>query len=102
MYALTEEATKDIQGILESSIEEFGIERTERYYISLKECLDLLTLNPDMGNNAEDILPNYLRFPHEGHIIFYKISSASILIVRILHKRMDAKKHMGISNHGRS
>jgi len=41
MYALTEEATGDIKNILERSITDFGLQQTELYYNSLKNCLEL-------------------------------------------------------------
>jgi len=93
-YQLTDEAAKDIEGILDHSVKNFGAVQTEYYFEALKECIELLADNPNIGYSAEDILPDYLRFPHESHIIFYKILSSSILVVRILHERMDPKKHI--------
>lgn len=93
-YQLTVEAARDIEGILDRSIKSFGSAQTEHYFEALKECIELLSDNPNIGHSAEDILPDYLRFPHESHVIFYKILSSSILVVRILHERMDPKKHI--------
>jgi len=46
-----------------------------------------------MGSAADDIRPGYRRFPHESHVIFYMVDAEDILIVRILHKRMDALRN---------
>jgi len=93
-YQLTNEAAIDIEEILDQSINNFGTAQTEIFFEALKKCIKLLADQPNIGHSAEDILPDYLRFPHESHVIFYKILSSSILVVRILHKRMDPKKHI--------
>ncbi|RKZ58454.1 MAG: type II toxin-antitoxin system RelE/ParE family toxin [Gammaproteobacteria bacterium] len=93
-YQLTEDADRDVKEILAYSVKSFGVAQTENYFEALKKCIELLADNPNMGNSAEDILPEYLRFPHESHIIFYKNLSSSILVVRILHERMDPKLHL--------
>ena len=58
MYALTEEATGDIKNILERSITDFGLQQTELYYNSLKNCLELPGINPAMGSVAATSCPD--------------------------------------------
>ena len=92
-YQLTEEAAKDVEEILAHSVKSFGILRTEQYFDALKECIELLADNPEIGHCADVRLQEYLRFPYESHVIYYKVLSTSILVVRILHERMDPKLH---------
>ncbi len=89
IYQLTDEAARDIEGILDHSLKNFGETQAKRYFEALKECIELLADNPNIGHSAEDILPDYLRFPHESHVIFYKMLPPSVL-----HERMDPKKHI--------
>ena len=93
-YQLTDEAARDVEEILAYSVINFGTDQAQHYFEALKECIELLADNPRMGHSAEDILPDYLRFPFESHLIFYKIFSSSILVVRILHERMDPERHI--------
>ncbi len=93
-YQLTEEADRDVEKILAYSVDNFGINQAEHYFNALKNCIQLLADNPNIGHNADDILPEYLRFPYESHVIFYKKFASSILVVRILHERMDSKLHI--------
>jgi toxin ParE1/3/4 len=95
MYELTEEAVEDIEGILEFSIADFGLQQTEEYYRSLGKCLEMLDDNPEMGNPAIDLLPGYRRFSHISHVIFYKARNQGILVVRVLHKSQDINKQFG-------
>jgi len=94
MYELSEAAARDLEQILERSVADFGLAQTEVYFQSLKACLELLSDNPDMGDSVEDIRPGYRRFLHKSHVVFYRASKQGILIIRILHKRMDANKHL--------
>ncbi len=94
MVEFSEAAAKDIEIIFERSVIDFGLNQTELYYSSLKNCFDLLDKNPQMGSEATDIKSGYHRFLHQSHVIFYQISDEGIFIVRILHKRMDIAKHL--------
>ena len=60
------------QNIFDRSVIDFGLLQTELYYNSLKNCLELLDDNPDMGSVADDIQPGYRRFSHQSHVIFYR------------------------------
>ena len=64
------------------------------YTHSLKNCLELLGENPNMGSRADDIRPGYRRFTHESHVVFYRDTGRGVLIVRVLHKRMDINQHI--------
>jgi toxin ParE1/3/4 len=94
MYRLSKAAAQDIEDILRQSLAEFGLAQTEDYLQSLTQCLGLLGENPKMGNAVEDIRPGYRRFIHGSHLVFYKFNNPGILIVRILHKHMDATRHI--------
>ena len=93
-YKLSGAAARDIDEILEQSLVEFGVCQTETYYTLLMHRLELLGGNPEIGSVAEDIRPGYRRFPHESHVIFYTIRTEDVLVVRILHQRMDAIRNI--------
>ena len=94
MYKLSEAAAGDIENILTRSTLDFGVVRTETYYQSLTHCLELLGSHPEMGSRVDEIRLNYRCFLHESHVIFYKQREQDILIVRILHKRMDTNRSL--------
>lgn len=79
---------------MQQSILDFGQLQTEAYYHDLTHCLALLADNQEMGNSAEHIRSGYQRFHHESHVIFYTRQNDHILIIRILHKRMDVSRNM--------
>lgn len=50
MYKLSEAAVENIENILTRSMLGFGLARTETYYKSLTQCLELLGDNLEMGS----------------------------------------------------
>jgi len=93
MYSLSNKATADVDSILDYSIINFGANVMIDYHKSLEKCFEMLDENPNLGTKVEHIRPDYLCFEHRSHLIFYKKKSQDILIIRILHKSMDAPKH---------
>lgn len=94
MYKLSEAAAGDIEEMLTRSMRDFGLARTETYFQSLTRCLELLEDNPEMGSSVDEIRPGYRYFLHESHAIFYTPREQDVLIVRILHKRMDPDRNL--------
>lgn len=93
-YELSEADVEDIDAVLERSVVDFGPLQTGRYFTSLKRCLELLGANPMMGNSADDVRPGYRRFTHRSHVIFYRETDDRVLVVRVLHRSMDAESHI--------
>ena len=93
MIELSEAAARDIEDILDQSLLDFGPLQAEKYYESLKHCLELLGDHPGMGTTAENVRAGYRRFPHESHVVFCRASKGGILVVRVLHARTDVRRH---------
>lgn len=51
--------------------------------------LGLLVKNPQPGHSATDLAPNLKRFEYQSHVVFYVPKASHILVVHILHQRMD-------------
>ena len=94
MTELSEAAARDIEDILGQSLLDSGPLQAEKYYESLKHCLELLGEHPGMGTIAENVRAGYRRFPHESHVVFSRVSQRGILVVRVLHKRTDVSQHI--------
>jgi toxin ParE1/3/4 len=93
-YALTVEADEDIQGIAEYSLQQWGLARAETYILGLHEAFRRLADFPDMGRDASHIRAGYWRMDSLSHAVFYTKSDAGVLIVRVLHQRMDFGRHL--------
>ncbi|MDW9912377.1 type II toxin-antitoxin system RelE/ParE family toxin, partial [Sinorhizobium meliloti] len=45
------------------------------------------------GRNV-DVRPGYLKYPAGSHIVYFRNRGDRIDIIRILHGRMDAQRHL--------
>lgn len=93
-YRLSKRADNDLVEIAEYTIREFGIEQARHYRDALEVCFSTLADNPLMGHSAEQFAPQLRRFEHESHIVFYMPEDVGVLVVRILHERLDVDHHL--------
>ncbi len=71
-YALSRKADDDILQIARSSMQQWGLARSERYIISLHEAFERLAEFPEMGRTVDEIRPGYLHMESASHAIFYR------------------------------
>jgi toxin ParE1/3/4 len=93
-YRLSRHAATDLEAIAVFSIDRFGINRARRYRDELIACFSNLAANPSLGRRAEQLAKGLRRFEHGSHIIFYTREGGDISVVRVLHYRMDAGRHL--------
>ncbi len=62
--------------------------------IELHRAFDRLAEFPDIGRHASNIHPGYWQMDFTSHAIFYRSIESGILIVRVLHARMDFARHL--------
>jgi toxin ParE1/3/4 len=59
------------------------------YEAELFNAMRMLTRFPQLGRSRTDILPNLRSHPVGEHVIIYEADEQFVLILRILHARMD-------------
>ena len=92
-YRLTPRAVDDLDGIYEYTIVNFGLERARGYLNELHRRFNDLARRPALGRGAEQLAPGLRRYPYRSHVVFYMPEERGVLIVRVLHERMDAPRH---------
>jgi toxin ParE1/3/4 len=93
-YALTRKAEKDLTEIYIFSYRQFGETKADAYLMALEERFSMLAAQPHLGRRIDHIRAGYLRYEHASHSIFYRTKSSGVVIVRVLHQRMDPKKRL--------
>jgi toxin ParE1/3/4 len=93
-YTLSRKADADVQDIAEESVKRWGLARAEQYILALHEAFERLAKFPNLGRDASEIRPGYLRMESGSHSVFYRKTKSGVLIVRVLHERMDFKRHL--------
>jgi toxin ParE1/3/4 len=90
----TPKAQRDIEQIWDYSFERFGFEKAEAYLRELQRAAETVAEDPRRGLACDNIRSGYRKFPARSHILFFRASESRIVIVRILHQRMDFERHL--------
>ncbi len=96
-YKLTTIARQDIRNINRYSISHWGKAKAIQYVSALYERFEWLSNQPHMGRNRDYISASLLSYQEGSHVIFYRREpQGHISILRVLHQRMDFKRHLQI------
>ncbi|MDE2711760.1 MAG: type II toxin-antitoxin system RelE/ParE family toxin [Acidobacteriota bacterium] len=93
-YRLTRRAAADLDAVFEYTAERFGLAQARSYFQSLHACCERLADNPRLGRSAESLATGLRRYEFRSHVVFYLEESGRIVVVRVLHERMDAPRHV--------
>lgn len=88
-YAFSHKAQQDLQDIALYTKETWGQAQAIKYLDEIESICNNLSQTPKIGKKRDEISQGIRSFPHQKHIIFYLIKGDKILIVRILHQKMD-------------
>ena len=89
-FSLTNAAKADLRNIARFTEERWGREQRKLYLKGMDDAFRRLADSPALGVSCEYIASDLRKHPFQSHVIYYDIASATqILIIRVLHKRMD-------------
>ena len=91
---LTPAALRDLEGIWDYTVERWGTAQAVQYLDRLNEAFQQLAQAPDSGQRCDAIRPGYRRRWVEQHAVYYQLRGSTLVVVRVLHQRMDAARHM--------
>jgi toxin ParE1/3/4 len=90
----TVEAEADIREILQYTAETWGEKHRRSSAERLSATMQKLTELPSLGRARNEIAPGIRCQPSQQHMIYYQVTDQAILIVRVLHQKMDAARHI--------
>lgn len=89
-YRLTNKAVEDIANIFVEGVRLFGVEQSEKYHSRMEEVFQLLSGNPELARERDEITPPVRIHPYGAHLIVYVIQSdRDVLIVLVRHGHED-------------
>jgi len=97
-YRLAPEAKRDMEAIWLYTLDEWGLEQANRYTDELTVSFGNLAENPQHGTACDYIRQGYRRAESGRHMIYFRITDYGIAVIRVLHARMDAPRHLGDTN----
>jgi toxin ParE1/3/4 len=89
-------ALDDLSVIAGESETNWGPDQRVRYLAALRDRIRRLTSHPELGPPAQVGRDGVRRLRAGRHLVFYRIFSEEIRILRILHERMDHARHLGV------
>ncbi len=91
---LTPAAERDLETIWAHTRPQWGLEQANRDIDILTAAFAELAQSPKTAPACDQIRPGYRRRSMERHMIHFRITAYGIAIMRILHGRMDAPRHL--------
>ncbi len=92
-YRLYPKAIEDLESIYLYSVQEFGVERTEDYILTMEVCFQHLADDPLISRKCDYIRHDLRAFNVGSHVVFIKTTNYGIAVIRILHQSMDFARH---------
>lgn len=93
---LTRSAQADLRSIARFTQNRWGVRQRNAYLKEVDQVFRSLAKNPLMGKACDDIREGYRKLPHGAHVIYYtQPSEDELLIVRILHAKIDVDSNIG-------
>lgn len=93
-YSLSVKAAGDVDGIFEYTFRTFGLEQARTYLAGLHDQLEELAAHPLRGRSADELATGLRRSEYQSHIVFYLPLESGVRVVRVLHRNMDAPRHL--------
>jgi toxin ParE1/3/4 len=91
---LSSKALDDIADILLYTLQTWGEAQAQTYGAAINKTLTLLSANPELGRKREEIHPGCRSYRVQQHSIYYVIQQNTIIVSRVLHNKMDARRHV--------
>lgn len=91
---LRAQARRDLAEILDYSVAEHGEAAAEAYLKRIDAALSTLSLHPQLGIDERSRAHDLRSYPVGEHRLYYLLLSDRLSVVRVLHKRMDAGRHL--------
>ncbi len=93
-YRLTPAAERDLEGIWVYTAQQWSAKKANHYIDILTTTFSDLAQHPKTAPTCDHIRQGYRRRSVEQHMIYFRITAYGILVVRILHDRMDAPRNV--------
>ncbi len=93
-FVLSPRAQADIDEIWNYTVERWGVEQAELYVRQLGSAVEAIAQDPKRGWPCDEIRKGYRRYPSGSHVVFYRVMTKEVIVVRVLHQRMDFNRHV--------
>ena len=93
-YILSPAAQTDLESIWDYTVTRWGETQAEDYTRNIREACEALSKGTMMSRSAEDIRQGYRKVGVGSHMMFFRLQSGVVEIIRILHQSMDVARRL--------
>jgi toxin ParE1/3/4 len=93
-YRLSALAQRDLDAIFDYTVETWDLAQALHYTDTIENACALLAKIPTKGSDCTHIRRGYRRYRVEQHVIYFRATTYGVSIIRILHGKMDASRHV--------
>ena len=91
-FQVSAEALQDLRDIWTYSAKTWGVDQANRYVGDIRRTIEALAKGAALSRSAGDVRPGYRKALVGRHAMFFVERGRVLVIVRILHQRMDAER----------
>lgn len=88
-HVLSPLARADLDEIWNYTENRWNVIQAERYVRQLVSAMEAIAEDPAIGRACDEVRAGYFRYKVGSHIVFYRLRTTGIEVVRILHERRD-------------
>lgn len=92
-FRLTPRAISDLEEIWRYTFKTWSADQADRYHNDIIAVCRDLAAGHKKGRPVS-IREGYFKYPSGSHLIFYRLTENGLVVVRILHRRMDVEQHL--------
>ena len=93
-WSLSRAAEQDLRDFRKFTIERWGPDQAKLYLSLIRSAIVQVRGLAWPHAVCPDELKGYFRVQVGSHIVYYRIEDGSIVVDRVLHKRMDVERHL--------
>jgi toxin ParE1/3/4 len=93
-FQLSKKAEQDLKEIYQYGYRQHGERQADRYIYKLEKAFYFLAENPLICPERVEFVPPVRIHHHDKHLLVYIYENNIILIIRLLHERMDIKSRL--------
>jgi toxin ParE1/3/4 len=93
-YRLSPAAQGDLEGIFDYTVQQWGLNQALRYTQLIEQACAALACGDMPAQDCSYLRAGYCRSAVERHVIYFRTETYGIAVIRILHARMDAPRHL--------
>jgi toxin ParE1/3/4 len=93
-YRFSPSAQRDLDEVFDYTVAHWGLPQAMQYAESIEAACAKLAEAPQQSQSCTNIRAGYRRRAIERHVIYFRATDYGIAVIRILHQRMDAARHL--------